>query len=146
MGYLDVYARRRVAVLLFLVVVAVVVLASGNIGPFSDPPTEMDRAQSALEDFFAAAREKDWDRVCDLLSPAQRKKIEAVANGCASAVESTEGGALARSTLEIRDVRVSGALAAIDATIRIKGVRGPQSRTFQLEELDGTWVISDLGI
>ena len=146
MGYLDVYARRRIAVLLFLVAVAIIVLAGANIGPFADEPTEADRAQAALEDFFAAARTKNWDRVCDLLSPPQRKRIEAVADECPQAVEATEGGALARSTLQIRDVRVSGALAAIDATIRIEGIRGPQSRTFKLEELDGNWVIADLGV
>jgi hypothetical protein len=154
-GYLSEYARRRVAVVLFLAVTALIVLAAGNIGPFSDPPTEEDRARAALEDFFAAAKTKDYDRVCELLAPAQRKTIEAAAaqvaqgkleNGCSAAVEAGGGGALAHSTLQIRDVRVSGALAAIDANIRIQGVKGPQSRTFQLEEINGTWVISDLGI
>ncbi len=155
MGYLTVYARRRIAVLLFLAVTALAVLAVGNIGPFSDPPTEVDRARSALEDFFAAAKAKDYGRVCALLAPAQRKTIETAAaqvvqgkldNGCAAAVEARGGGALAHSSLQIRDVRVSGSLAAIDANIRTQGVNGPQSRTFKLEEIDGTWVISDLGI
>ncbi len=146
MGYLDVYARRRIAVLLFLVAVGLIVLAAGNIGPFSDPPTETDRARSALENFFAAARDKDWGEVCDLLSPDQRKQVESVAGSCDAAVESTAGGALARSTLQIQDVRVSGSLAAIDTTLRIHGVRGPQSRTFKLEELNGEWLITDLGI
>jgi hypothetical protein len=154
-GYLSVYARRRVAVVLFLAVAALIVLAAGNIGPFKDPPTEVDRARSALEDFFAAAKAKDYDRVCELLAPAQRKSIETAAaelaqgkvdNACAAAIGAGGGGALAHSTMRIRDVRVSGSLAAIDADLRIPGVKGPQTRTFKLEEIKGTWVISDLGI
>jgi ketosteroid isomerase-like protein len=154
-GYLDVHTRRRVAAALIVVLAVLGVMAAADLGPFSDPPTEADRARSAIEDFFAAARAKDYDRVCALLAPAQRRSIEAAAseladgkleNGCAAGIAAGGGGALARSTLRIRDVRVSGSLAAVDADIRIEGVRGPQSRTFKLEEIDGSWVISDLGI
>ena len=155
MGYLDPIVRRRIAALLLLAGAAIAVLALLNIGPFSNPPTEADRARTALEDFFAAARAKDYARVCELLSPAQQKNLEQaaeqvskgkVANGCAAAVAAGGGGALAHSELRIRDVRVSGSLAAIDASLRIQGVKGPQFRTFQLEEVNGEWRVSDLGI
>ncbi len=155
MGILDPFVRRRIAALLLLAGVAIAVLALLDVGPFANPPTEADRARTALEDFFAAARERDYPRVCELLSPTQQKTLEQaaaqlsggkVANGCAAAVGAGGGGALARSELRIRDVRVSGSLAAIDASLRIEGVKGPQFRTFQLEEVRGAWRVSDLGI
>jgi hypothetical protein len=154
-GILDPFVRRRIAALLLLAVAVVVVLALLDVGPFSNPPTEADRAQAALEDFFAAARDKDYQRVCELLSQAQQKTLEQAAaqlsngkvgHGCAAAVGAGGGGALAHSELRIRDVRVSGSLAAIDASLRIEGVKGPQFRTFQLEEVHGEWRVSDLGI
>jgi len=154
-GYLDPFVRRRIAAVLLLLGAALATLALLNAGPFANPPTEADRARTALEDFFAAARAKDYARVCELLSPAQRKTLEQAAkqlaggkidNGCAAAVGAGGGGALARSQLRIRDVRISGSLAAIDASLRIEGVKGPQFRTFQLEEVNGEWRVSDLGI
>jgi hypothetical protein len=154
-GYLDPIARRRIAALLLIAAIVAGVLALANVGPFANPPTEADRAQTALEDFFAAAKSKDYSRVCELLSPSQQKTLEQAAeqlsngrvkNGCAAAVAAGSGGALARSELRIRDVRVSGSLAAIDASLRIEGVRGAQFRTFQLEEVRGEWRVSDLGI
>jgi hypothetical protein len=154
-GYLDPFVRRRIAALLLLAGAVLAGLAIANAGPFSNPPTEFDRARAALEDFFAAAKSKDYARVCELLAPAQRKVIETAAsqlaqgklkNGCTAAVAAGGGGALAHSELRIRDVRVSGSLAAIDANIVVPGVNGPQSRTFKLEEIKGNWVISDLGI
>jgi hypothetical protein len=154
-GYLDPYIRRRIAALLLIVGAAIAALALLDVGPFSNPPTEADRAQAALEDFFAAARDKDFERVCELLSPAQQKTLEQAAqqlskdkigNGCVAAVSVGGGGALGHSELRIRDVRVSGSLAAIDASLRIEGVKGPQFRTFQLEEVRGEWRVSDLGI
>lgn len=154
MGYLDPYVRRRIAALLLVAGVVVAALALASVGPFKDPPTETDLARSALEDFFAAAHDKDFDRVCELLSPAQRKTIESAAaslsggkikNGCSAAVAAGGGGALAQAKLVVRDVRVSGSLAAIDTTIRLPGA-DPQIRTFKLEQDDGSWVISDLGI
>jgi hypothetical protein len=154
-GYLDPILRRRIAALLLIAGIVLAVLAIANIGPFSNPPTEADRARSALEDFFAAAKAKDYTRVCELLSPSQQKTLEQAAeqlsngkvkHGCTAAVAAGGGGALARSELRIRDVRVSGSLAAIDASLRIEGVKGPQFRTFQLEEVRGEWRVSDLGI
>ena len=155
MGYLDPFVRRRIAAFLLLAAAVIATLALLNVGPFANPPTEADRARAALEDFFAAAKAKDYPRVCELLSPAQQKTLEQaaeqvsngkVSNGCAAAVAAGGGGALAHTELRIRDVRVSGSLAAIDASLRIQGVKGPQFRTFQLEEVHGDWRVSDLGL
>ncbi len=155
MGILSPYARRRIAVILLVVGAAIIALAALDAGPFSDPPTEADRAQSVLEDFFAAARDKDYARVCALLASSQRKTLEQAAaqlsggkidGGCADAVGAGGGGTLAHSEVRIRDVRISGNLAAIDASIRVPGGGPPQFRTFQLEEVHGEWRVSDLGI
>ncbi len=76
MGYLSPVIRRRIAAVLLVVGAAVVALAIANVGPFSDPPTEADRAKAALEDFFAAARRKDYKSVCQLLTAPERRQIE----------------------------------------------------------------------
>jgi hypothetical protein len=153
MGYLDPFVRRRIAALILIAGAVVIVLAVANIGPFSDPPTESDRAQAALQEFFDAAHRKDYATVCELLSKTQQRSIESAgrkATGnkvkCSDLVGAVGAGALARSELEVIDVRVSGSLAAIDTKLKIEGRPGTELRTFKLEELGGVWRISDFGI
>ena len=153
MGYLDPFVRRRIAAVLLVAGAIVALLALGNVGPFSDPPSEADRARAALQEFFDAAHRKDFTKVCDLITPAQRKTIEKAGKratgknvACADLVGAVGGGALARTDLEVLDVRVSATLAAIDTKLRIEGRPGAELRTFQLQEVDDRWLISDLGI
>ena len=131
----------------------VVALAIANVGPFSNPPTEADRARAALEDFFAAARKKDFGQVCKILTPPERSQVEiraaAVAGnrtGCAHVLDSPLGTALAKTTVDITDVRVSGDLAAIDAKLHAPGLKRAQYRTYKLQELAGRWRISDVSL
>jgi hypothetical protein len=153
MGYLDPFVRRRIAALLLVAGAIVVALAIGDVGPFSEPPSETDRAQAALQEFFDAAHKKDYARVCELLVKPQRNQIEKAARDatgskvkCADVVGAVGAGALAGSTLEVIDVRVSGSLAAIDTKLRIEGRPGSELRTFKLEEDGDRWQISDFGI
>ena len=54
---------------------------------------------------------------------------------------------LARTKVEVVDVRVSGNLAAVDAKLRAPGVKRAQYRTYKLEQLNnGTWLISDVSL
>lgn len=131
----------------------VALLALGNVGPFSDPPTEEDRARAALQEFFDAAHRKDFGKVCDLLTASQRKPIESAGKkatgkkvACADLVKASEGGALAHTELTVIDVRVSASLAAIDTKLKIEGRPGTELRTFKLEQAKGRWLVSDLGI
>jgi len=150
MGYLDPFVRRRIAALLLVAGAIVTALALTNAGPFSNPPTEADRARAALQEFFDAAHRKDFAKVCDLLTRAQQKTIERAgrrATGKAVAcVGAVGGGALATTDLEVLDVRVSANLAAIDAKLKIEGRPGTELRTFQLQEAGDRWLVSDLGI
>jgi ketosteroid isomerase-like protein len=131
----------------------VAALAIANVGPFSNPPTEADRARAALEEFFAAAQRKDYKAVCKLLTGPERTQVEiraaAIAGnstGCAAVLDSPLGLALARTKVQIDDVRVSGNLAAIDAKLRTPGAGRPQFRTYKLQELGGTWRISEISL
>jgi hypothetical protein len=153
MGYLDPFVRRRIAAVLLVAGAIVGILALANLGPFSAPATEEDRARAALQEFFDAAHRKDFAQVCDLLTPSQRKPIEAAGTratgrkvACADLVGAAGGGTLAHTELQVIDVRVSAALAAIDTKLKVEGGHGAELRTFKLEEIDGRWLISDLGI
>jgi hypothetical protein len=150
-GYLDPVTRRRIAAVLLVLGAIVAALAIANVGPFSDPPTEADRAQAALEDFFAAAAKKDYAAACRLLTSAERRQVEIRAatlagnrTGCASVLDSPLGLVLAKTRIEIKDVRVSGDLAAIDARLHAPGVKRAQYRTYKLQELGGKWRISEV--
>jgi hypothetical protein len=136
MGYLSPVARRRIALLVLLAGAAVAALAITNTGPFSNPTTQEDRARSALEGFFDAARQGHFHEACALLA-GQRQ-------GCAKVLP-VVGRQLSGTTLEVQDVRVSGNLAAIDTKLRVPGRNRVQLRTFKLEERGGRWLISDLG-
>lgn len=151
MGYLSEYTRRRIAVMIIALGAVVGVMAIANAGPFSDPPTEADRAEAALEDFFAAARDKDFQAACVLLTPTERRQVEIRAaalagnkTGCANVLNSPLGLALAQTRVDVRDVRVSGDLAAVDAELRPPGVKRAQYRTYKLQLLGEQWRISEV--
>ncbi len=151
MGYLSPVIRRRIAAALLVVGAVVVALAIANVGPFSDPPTEADRARTALEDFFTAAHHKDYKTVCRFLTAPERSQIEIRAaqlagnsTGCANVLDSPLGLVLARTEVEVTDVRVSGDLAAVDAKLRAPGVKRAQFRTYKLQEIGGKWRISEV--
>jgi hypothetical protein len=152
-GYLDPVTRRRIAAVLLVLGAIVAALAIANVGPFSNPPTEADRAQAALEDFFAATAKKDYAAACRLLTSAERRQVEIHAatlagnrTGCANVLDSPLGLVLAKTRIEIKDVRVSGNLAAIDARLHAPGVKRAQYRTYKLQELGGTWRISEVSL
>ena len=60
--------RRRIAALLLIAGIAVAVLAIADVGPFDDPPTEEERVQETVEDFFGAAANGDSKTFCGLLT------------------------------------------------------------------------------
>jgi ketosteroid isomerase-like protein len=153
MGYLDPVTRRRIAALVLVVAAIVGAMALADLGPFSNPPTEADRARGALDDFFAATRRKDFKAACALMTANERSQVEIRAaalagnrTGCANVLDSALGLALARTRVEVVDVRVSGNLAAIDAKLHAPGTRRAQFRTYKLEEIGGRWRISEVSL
>ena len=155
MGYLDEYTRRRVAAVLLVVGTVIAVLAIADIGPFSDPPTEAERAEETVVEFFAAAEAGDFDRFCDLLTKAAQQTIE-VRAGAIAAEENLKGCAeilgvlvakqFADSELVITLSNVSGNRARVETELKMKGEPGRQQRTVLLEESpEGDWLISDPG-
>ena len=160
MGYLDEVTRRRVATLLLIVVAAIAALAIADRGPFSNPPTEEQRAQAAVEGFFAAAQDKDFQAMCDLLTLATRVRVmqrtatllqnaEDVGR-CSDALAAQErlltekvGETLSETHItEVKDSRVSGNRAAVDVELQFPQTKRPVPRTFQLELAGDDWKIS----
>ena len=131
MGNLSEATRRRVAALILLAAIAVGALAIFDVGPFSSPPSEAERVQGAVEEFFAAAQQRDFKGACDHLTGAEQKAIEEKAGsiaareglkGCDEILKAFLGDQLAGTKLtKVADVRVSGNQAVVDATLSTPG-------------------------
>ena len=154
MGVLDPVVRRRIAAVLLVLGIVLVVLIAGNIGPFSDPPTEEERVEATTTDFFSAASDGDFKTFCDLLTSGARQAIEtrtaAIAaagglKGCEEILRALAKKQLAGSEAEITDVNVSGPRARAEVSLKLKGKNGRQQRTVLLEDLRGDWLVSDPG-
>jgi len=156
MGKLSEAARRRIAAVILLAGIAVATLAIVDVGPFSDPPTEAERAQSAVEDFFAAAQDRDFKSVCSELTNEKRRAIEQRAasvasqeglHGCDEILKAFLGDELAGLRIaKVIDVRVSGNQAVIDAKLRAPDAKRTTSASFHLFLIRDQWRINDFGV
>lgn len=155
-GYLSEVARRRIAALILIVGILVAALAIGDVGPFSDPPTEAELAQDAVEQFFDAAHDHDFGAVCSLLTQEKRQEVEAQGarlsaekglKGCNEILAALAGKTLAETRITKFDsARVSGPQAAVDVELSFSEDKRPQPRTFTLLLVDGEWKINDFGL
>lgn len=155
-GNLSEAARRRIAAVILIAGIAVAALAIADVGPFSDPPTEAERAQSAVERFFAAAGDHDFKSACAQLTSEEQRTIEQRAasvasreglKGCNQILKAFLGEQLADTRItKVIDVRVSGNQAVMDASIRTPGSKGPKSATFHLFLIRDEWKINDFGV
>lgn len=144
--------RRRVAVLLLLLGVAIAVLATTDTGPFSDPPTREQEVQATVERFFAAASSGDSETFCDLLTidartalrknTAQQLEINELPN-CEQILDVLTT-AFEGSDVQVKYVSVSGNQARVETRYSAKE-RAAEPRTVLLLEEDGEWRISDPG-
>jgi hypothetical protein len=156
MGNLSEVARRRIAALILLAAIAVAALAIADVGPFSNPPTEAQRAQDAVEGFFAAAEHRDFKTACDQLTEEEQRAIEQRAGsiaareglkGCDEILKAFLGDQLAGTKItKIADVRVSGNQAVVDASLSSPDEKGTRSTTFHLFLVRDEWRISDFGV
>lgn len=144
--------RRRVAALLLIAGIAVAVLAITDTGPFEDPPTEEERVEDAVQEFFAAAAGGDSRTFCSLLTgearqelrvnTAQRLRIDQLPR-CEQILDAL-ADAFKGSTIDVRFVSVSGTQARVEARYKLSGT-GSQPRTVLLVSEDGEWKINDPG-
>ena len=143
-------ARRRIAALLLIAGIAVGALAIADVGPFDDPPTEEERAQAVVEDYFAAAAALDGERYCALMTRdarrvlgvniAQQLRLDEPPS-CANGVTLLQNLFKGLSA-EINHVNVSGPQARVEVQLKIKGA-GAEPRTVLLSREDDAWLISD---
>lgn len=155
-GNLSEVARRRIAAVILIAGIAVAALAMFDVGPFSDPPTEEERAQDAVERFFAAAEDHDFKSACAQLTTEQQRVIEQRAasvaareglKGCDEILKAFLGDQLAGTRIvKVIDVRVSGNQAVMDAKIRTPGAKSTKSATFHLFLIRDEWKIDDFGV
>ena len=156
MGHLSDATRRRIAAVVVLSGIVVAALAIANLGPFANPPSEAQRAQEAVEGFFAAAHARDFESACRELTTEEQHAVEQRAatlatqkglRGCDQILSAFLGDELAGTQItEIVDVRVSGNQAVVDANMRSPGAKGTQSATFHLFLVSGEWRIADFGV
>ena len=151
MGYLSDVARRRIAAMLLVAGAAVVALAIADVGPFSDPITEQERAQAAVERFFEAGQEKDFAAACGQLTKQAQRAVEQRAGAIASQRGLQGCDEILRLFLgqlhisKIVDVRVSGNRAVVDANLSAAGSSHAQPATIGLFLIKDHWKISDFG-
>lgn len=155
MGELSDITRRRIAAVLLVVSIAVAALAITDTGPFSDPPTEEERAADAVEGLFTAAAEGDFTGYCDRLTPRARDVIRAnaarlVEQGdvlkCEEILRTAAKDAFAGVDIRIRQVSVSGNRARVEANLKRPDTPGIEPRTILLERDEaGEWRVSDPG-
>lgn len=144
--------RRRVAALLLIAGIAIAVLAITDTGPFEDPPTEEERVEAAVQEFFTAAAGGDSRTFCGLLTSdarqdlrvntAQRLQIDQLPH-CEQILDAL-ADVFKGSAIEVRFVSVSGNQARVEARYKLSG-SGAQPRTVLLVSEDGEWHISDPG-
>jgi len=156
MGNLSEAMRRRIAAMILLAGIAVGGLALANVGPFSDPPSQAQRAQDTVEGFFTAAQHHDFKAACDQLTEEEQRAIEQRAGsvaareglkGCDEILKAFLGDQLAATKItRVADVRVSGNQAVVDASVSSPGEKGAQSTTFHLFLIRDEWKISDFGV
>ena len=153
MGYLDQFERRRIAGILLIAALLVGVLAAADVGPlFDDPPTPAEQAQESVETFFTAAREGDFERVCDLLTRRARAYVQIAGaqlggeqrvRKCPAVLELQSGETFRGTEAEIIRMRLSGYRAVAETKLRTPGEQGAQERDIDLELEDGRWLIAD---
>ena len=156
MGNLSEAARRRIAAVILLAGIAVAVLAIADVGPFSNPPSQAQRAQDAVEGFFAAAQSRDFKTACDQLTEEEQRTIEQRAGsiaaqeglkGCDEILKAFLGNQLAGTKItKVSDVRVSANQAVVDANVSSPGEKGTRSTTFHLFLIRDEWKIADFGV
>jgi hypothetical protein len=154
LGFLDQHTRRRVAAVLLVIGAVLAALAITDLGPFSDPPTEEERAEEAVKQFFAAGAEGDFKAFCGLLTKPARQAIELRAGaiaaeqgleGCPEILDTLVGKQLKGSELEITLSNVSGDRARVETELKTTAKGGREQRSVLLQLDDGEWLIYDPG-
>jgi hypothetical protein len=155
MGYLSEAARRRIAAAILIAGVVVAGLALADLGPFSNPPTEADRAQATVEQFFDAAHDKNFGGVCHQLTGQEQHNVEQRAGslavrqglkGCDQILSAFLGDQLSAARIvRVEDVRVSGNRAVVEAEVHARGSKHLRATTFDLFLIKDQWRIADFG-
>src|SRR5215218_4359299 len=150
MGYLSDVARRRIAAVLLMAVIVLAALAIADVGPFSDPQTESERAQASVERFFDAAHEGNFGASCAQLTKDVRLTMQQRA-GIAAASQGLQGcDQILRPFLHLEiarvdQVRVSGNQATVETDVRATDAKHPRPTMVHLFLINGRWKISDFG-
>jgi len=120
---------------------ALAALAAASIFTAGCGGSEEDDVKDAVRDIATAAKDKDYEGVCDGIAKDTRKTFEAGAGGgCAKQLETIdEGGELSEQFGEPDDIKFDKVTVKDDkATVTIKGDKEPG----ELVKEDGAWKIT----
>lgn len=143
-------ARRRIAALLLIAGIAVAVLAIADAGPFDDPPTEEERVEAVVEDYFASAVDGEGKKFCALMTREARRTLEVNTAqqlrldeppNCVD-VLTLLNAVFDGSSVAVNHVSVSGPQARVEVQLKLKGA-GAEPRTVLLAEEKGEWLVTD---
>lgn len=145
---------RRISAVVILLAIAVVIMALTDAAPFFDDVTEEQRAEDAVERFFAAYAERDFETVCSLFSPQVVQEIEQAGatetrekeiGGCPEVLEARFGAADGEETaldVKIESVRVSGPRAVADVIVKTEEAPKGRPLPVELERGPDGWLIT----
>ena len=123
-----------------------------STGRFENPPTEEERVEATVQEFFGAAAEGDSKTFCALLTSQARQTLRVNTAqrlqsdelpGCEEILDAL-ADVFKDSSIDIRFVNVSGNQARVEARYKLSG-SGAQPRTVLLLAEDGEWKVSDPG-
>ncbi|MBA2241202.1 MAG: hypothetical protein H0W09_08205 [Solirubrobacterales bacterium] len=149
-GRLSEAWARRIAAVLLVIGAVIVALAIADVGPFSDPPTESERARDTVVGFFAAASQGEWGEFCSRLTTDAREQVQAnvseltgrEAKGCVEALSVGGSGSFAGLSLRIKSVRIIGNQGRVEAVVKLPE-EPPEPRSILLLQDEGVWLIND---
>ena len=142
--------RRRIAALLLIAGIAVGALAIADVGPFDDPPTEEERVEAVVDDYYASLAGGDGKRFCALMTRDARRALEVNTAqqfrldeppSCVDVVTLLQT-VFKGSSATVNDVSVSGPQARVEVQLKVKGA-GAEPRTVLLSEEQDEWLVSD---
>lgn len=118
-----------------------VALAIGGCGPVGGQSDE-DQVSDAVTELIEARNQRDFARVCELISRQQLEQFTRAGTSCEKSLPriAQEG---TTTTLRIEQVRVTGERASVDATVSQTGGAG-RAQTILLLKEEGDWKVADV--
>jgi ketosteroid isomerase-like protein len=118
--------------------IALTAIALGGCGGVGGN-SESDKVREAVNQFVQAGNDRDFNKVCALLTLQQR--LASGGQDCAKNFGAHAPAGKGSTEVVIKDVRISGAQAAVDATVKGPHAQGSLQQLL-LQKQNGEWKVA----